>query len=114
MSDYEQEIETKEEEINDIRSPDVVTKYRAAGDIANEALQAVIAAVKPGAKIVDLCQLGDDLINERLSKIYNKGKGKVDKGIGFPTCVSVNQIVGHFSPLKDNESTIKANDVVKV
>jgi methionine aminopeptidase len=29
----------------------------------------------------------------------DKGK-KIEKGIAFPTCISVNEILGHFSPLK--------------
>ena len=43
---------------------DVVTKYKAAAEITNGALAAVIAALKPGAKKVDLCALGDKHIDE--------------------------------------------------
>ncbi len=31
---------------------------------AAEALAAVIAACKPGAKVVEVCDLGDNIINE--------------------------------------------------
>ena len=41
-------------------------------------------------------------IEEATGKIYN-GKGKdgkkIDKGIAFPTCISPNHCVGHYSPL---------------
>jgi len=42
-----------------------------------------------------------------------KGK-KVEKGIAFPTCISVNDLAGHFSPFKNESKTLKAGDVVKV
>jgi methionine aminopeptidase len=36
-------------------------------------------------------------------------------GIAFPTCVSVNNCICHFSPLKsDPDVTIKNGDVVKM
>jgi len=46
-----------------------------------------------------------------VAKMY-KDK-KVIKGIGFPTCVSVNHIVGSFSPLKDDPAVLAAGDVAK-
>lgn len=48
--------------------------------------------------------------------VYNKGKSgeKVEKGIAFPTCISLNNIVCHFSPAVGDESTIEDGDVVKV
>lgn len=37
------------------------------------------------------------------------------KGIAFPTCISVNNIVGHFCPAqKDDASVLKEGDVVKI
>jgi curved DNA binding protein len=98
--------------LEDPRNPDVVTKYRIAGDLANAALKYVISECKPGTKIVDICELGDKWITEETSKIY-KGK-KIEKGIGFPTCISVNNIVGHFSPLAADEREIKKGDVAKI
>ena len=41
-----------------------MTKYKAAAEIANKAIAAVIAAAKDGAKVIDLCRLGDDLITK--------------------------------------------------
>ena len=43
---------------------DVVTKYKAAAEITNGALAAVIAALKPGVKKVELSTLGDKHIEE--------------------------------------------------
>jgi len=34
--------------------------------------------------------------------------------VAFPTCVSVNELLGHFSPLKGESRTLKAGDVAKI
>ena len=101
----EEPAEETEEESNDLTKAEVVTKYRCAGDIANKVLQAVIEAIKPGVMPVEICTLGDTLVEEACSKIYNQKKGgkKMDKGSAFPTCISVNNCVGHYSPLVSEE-----------
>ena len=38
------------------------------------ALKKVIDAVQDGAKVIDLCALGDRTIEELSEKVYNKGK----------------------------------------
>jgi len=72
----------------------------------------VLSKCKPGAKIVELCEAGDKFIEDECAKIY-KDK-KTTKGIGFPTCISPNTMVGHFSPLSDEKLEIKAGDMLKV
>jgi len=71
----------------------------------------------PGASVVEICQEGDKLINDELSKVYNKKK--IEKGIAFPVCISTNELCGHFSPLiteaKDiPHNTLKQGDVAKI
>jgi len=113
MSDHGSE---EEEVISDLSSPDVTTKYRAAGDIINKVLAKVVEACVAEAEITDLCDLGDKMLEEETGKLYNKkDKGKkIEKGIAFPTCISVNEILGHFSPLKGEGRQLKAGDVVKI
>lgn len=65
----------------------------------------------PGAKIVDICKFGDELIEQRTNAIYkNKNKaGKVVlRGVAFPVCVSVNEVVCHASPLA-SDTEVKAD-----
>lgn len=38
----------------------------------------------------------------------------MEKGIAFPTCISVNNVVGHFSPLKSEDSVLKKGDLAKI
>jgi len=104
------------EEISDLSNPDVTTKYRTAGDILNKALQKVIEACVPEADIATICELGDTIMTEETGKLYNKkDKGrKIEKGVAFPTCISVNELLGHFSPLKGESKQLQAGDVAKV
>eukprot|EP00933_Yihiella_yeosuensis_P026392 TRINITY_DN2046_c0_g2_i1.p1 TRINITY_DN2046_c0_g2~~TRINITY_DN2046_c0_g2_i1.p1 ORF type:complete len:407 (-),score=141.58 TRINITY_DN2046_c0_g2_i1:77-1219(-) len=111
------DIESENEEISDLSNPDVTTKYRAAADITNKALQKVVEACVDGADIFTLCDLGDKIIEEETGKLYNKkdkeGR-KMEKGIAFPTCISVNELFGHFSPLKGESKQLKKGDVAKI
>mmetsp|Transcript_23912 Transcript_23912/g.75781 ORF Transcript_23912/g.75781 Transcript_23912/m.75781 type:complete len:393 (-) Transcript_23912:176-1354(-) len=108
--------ESENEEISDLSNPDVTTKYRAAGDIINKALQKVVEACVVDADIATLCEMGDKIMEEEVGKIFNKKeKGrKVEKGLAFPTCISVNELVGHFSPMKGESRQLKAGDIAKV
>src|SRR3989338_10992272 len=72
--------------------------------------------MKPGVKVIELCSAGDSFMEEKIKHAYKKSKG-LKKGIAFPTCVNVNEIVCHFSPLENTPeaaATLKENDVVRV
>ncbi|GBL51998.1 hypothetical protein ACI3LY_005326 [Candidozyma auris] len=99
-----------------IANPDVVDKYKSAGSISTAVLAEVRKAVKEGAKVFDLCELGDKLMEEQLSKVYSK-KNKTVKGIAFPTCVNPNNIPAHLSPESPEDEanlTLKDGDVVNI
>jgi curved DNA binding protein len=105
-----------------IDTPEVVTKYRLAGEMANDVIRQVVAKLVPGASVIDVCKFGDDLILKKTQAVYNKKvadkDGKlvsVEKGIAFPTCISPNHLVAHLSPLESEEPVIlNDGDVVKV
>ncbi|KAJ8017033.1 hypothetical protein DPEC_G00013560 [Dallia pectoralis] len=92
----------------------VVTKYKMGADIANQALKTVVEAAKAGVSVVSLCEMGDVFITAETGKVFRKEKDQ-KKGIAFPTSVSVNNCVCHFSPLKsDPEIILKDGDLVKI
>nr|XP_043070095.1 proliferation-associated protein 2G4 isoform X1 [Drosophila bipectinata] len=92
----------------------VVTKYKLAGEIVNKTLKTVIGLCVADASVRDICTQGDNLLTEETGKVYKKEKD-LKKGIAFPTCLSVNNCVCHFSPAKnDADYTLKAGDVVKI
>jgi len=100
-------------------SADDLTKYKAAGDIVHNAVQKLVELCVEGAKVYDLCVEGDKLIDAGTSSVYTKSvKGaKIAKGLAFPTCISVNNVVSHFSPLPSDAQvglTLAKDDVVKI
>eukprot|EP00331_Platyophrya_macrostoma_P020969 CAMPEP_0176466192 /NCGR_PEP_ID=MMETSP0127-20121128/37750_1 /TAXON_ID=938130 /ORGANISM="Platyophrya macrostoma, Strain WH" /LENGTH=386 /DNA_ID=CAMNT_0017859321 /DNA_START=57 /DNA_END=1217 /DNA_ORIENTATION=- len=108
-----EEGEEEEEEDTTINNSDVVMKYKKAAAWSNEVLQLVINATKPGAKVVDLCKLGDEAI---LDKVQSMFRG-VEKGIAFPTSISINSCVCHNSPVPGEETTpqvVALGDVVRI
>jgi curved DNA binding protein len=100
---------------NFIEKPAILDKYKAAAQITNAALLKVITLCVPGADINKVCQEGDAFIEEELKKIFNNKKSKkLERGIAFPTCVSVNNICGHFSPMADESVSLQEGDIAKI
>jgi len=122
MSDDESEVsvgseEVEEEEITDLSNSDVCTKYQEASKIVNLALTGLVSQCIVGAKIVDLCQFGTTILEAQTSKLYNKKVNgvSIEKGVAFPVCISVNDVICNHSPLASEElPPLKAGDIVKI
>jgi len=123
MSDDESEFsvddveEEEEEEITDLSNSDVCTKYQEASKIVNLALTGLVSQCVAGAKIIDLCQFGTTVIETQTSKLYNKkvNGNAVEKGVAFPVCISVNEVICNHSPLSSEElEPLKVGDTVKI
>lgn len=101
-----------------LANSDVCTKYREAGRIASLALQGIKSQIIVGASVVSICRFGDTVITQACSTIYQKKvKGVlVEKGVAFPTCVSLNEIVCHNCPLDSDSAQVvlKEGDMVKI
>jgi len=74
-----------------------------------------------GASIRDLCTRGDEFIETECKKVYQKASSgaseegeQILKGIAFPTCISVNNCVCHFSPVDPDDQVLADGDVVKM
>jgi len=106
------EIEDEEDTQQELPNPSVIDKYKCSADIANRALALVVKDCVPGKMIVDLCTAGDKFIDEQVALVY--AKGKMEKGIAFPTSISVNHCVGHYSPLAGDTAVLVEGDLVKV
>ncbi|KAJ3020663.1 UNVERIFIED_CONTAM: Proliferation-associated protein 2G4 [Siphonaria sp. JEL0065] len=106
----------KVEENENALVADTVTKYQTAADVANKALNAVIAALVPGAKVNEVTKLGDTAILEGVKSVYKQKKDLV-KGIAFPTCVSPGNVICHLAPIASDAATVPAlaeGDVVRI
>jgi len=118
-SSAESVVEEIKEEVDDtdLANSDVCTKYQEASKIVNLALKGLIEQCVPGAKVLDLCKFGATIIDTSASKLYQKKvKGvAIEKGVAFPVCVSVNDVICNHSPLGSEElESLKAGDIVKL
>lgn len=52
--------------------------------------------------------------HRQTGNMYKNVKKKIEKGIAFPTSVSVNNAVCHFSPLASDETLLEDGDIVKM
>lgn len=85
---------------------DVCTKYQEAAKIVNLALQGLVSQCIPGASVLDLCEFGHTVIHTQAQKLFTKkvdGRS-IDRGVAFPVCISVNDVVCNFSPLPTDET----------
>jgi len=116
MSDKEQD-QAKEAPKNSMETD--LTKYKTAADIIHSVTKRLIELCVDGASIMDLCIEGDKLLEQGTGAVYNKGAkaARVSKGIAFPTSISVNNVVSHFSPLASDglsSQKLAKGDVVKI
>ncbi|RLE60638.1 MAG: type II methionyl aminopeptidase [Thermoprotei archaeon] len=81
---------------------DTMEKYIKAGEIVNATLKEAKRIVKPGVKIIDIC--------EKLENLIRGFGGKP----AFPVNVSVNEIAAHYSSPIGDTSTIPNDGLVKV
>nr|CAH8853014.1 unnamed protein product [Trichobilharzia regenti]CAH8853016.1 unnamed protein product [Trichobilharzia regenti]CAH8853018.1 unnamed protein product [Trichobilharzia regenti] len=110
MSDQESDIE------QDVLDDTIVNKYKMAAEVTNAVLLELVDRCVDGASILELCELGDKRINEKVSQFFKKEK-EMKKGIAFPTSISLNNIMCHYSPIDGEENDpveIKNGDLVKI
>ena len=80
-----------------------------------ECLAKAVELAVPGADIATICSTVDAMIEEEVKKTYASKKSKnLERGIAFPTCISVNHIMGHYSPLVDESTLLKDGDIAKM
>ena len=92
--------------LNSHSNSDVCTKYQEASKIVNLALTGLISQCIPGAKVLDLCNFGTTVIQTQSAKLYQKKVNgvAVERGVAFPVCVSVNDVICNHSPLASEET----------
>jgi curved DNA binding protein len=99
-------------EVFDCSSVDVVNKYNLAAGIVDVAMQGVITQCVAGKSIAEICAFGDAVIEGQTKDLFKTQK--MEKGVAFPTCASVNEIVCHDSPLANESAELAAGDFVKI
>lgn len=98
-----------------IDEPAILDKYKAAALITDKCLAKAAELAVPGADIATICQTVDAMIEEEVKKTFASKKSKnLERGIAFPTCISVNHVMGHYSPLMDESQVLAEGDVAKI
>jgi len=118
---YEEEAEMTEEQMmeeerlkSDITEPLVMEKYKEAGRICNLVIDFVMKTASSTITVAELCQQADKMIVDLCAQYRSKDKA-MEKGVAFPTCISLNHVVGHYSPVVGADNTsFKVGDLVKV
>ena len=101
-----------EEAPKGIENPNVVNKYREAASIAKNALLKLAELCIPGTSVHELCTRGDKFIEEGLGQVFVNAA--IEKGIAVPTCVSISNICGYYSPLAEESLSLSHGDLVKI
>jgi len=81
---------------------ETLKKYQKSGMISATALRYGSKLIKPGVKLVDVCDAVEGKIRE------------LGGGLAFPAQVSRNDIAAHYCPEEDDESTFKEGDIIKL
>lgn len=95
-------------------SPKVMNFYKEAARIAKTCIEALKARINDGeTDVKKLCVLGNDMVIEMTNSVH---KSLMNKGIGFPTCISLNNCTGPYVFEDDmpEYNTIKVGDVIKL
>ena len=79
-----------------------VDAYREAGKIAARVRDDTLMEIKPGMKVIDIC----DLVQERISDQGGKP--------AFPTNVDINQVAAHYCSPVDDQTVIPEDSLVKL
>ncbi|KAF2422439.1 curved DNA-binding protein [Tothia fuscella] len=99
-----------------LSNPDTLTKYKEAAKISEKVLKTVSEWIKEDAVLIDLCEKGDALLADAVSKVF-KGK-KIAKGVGHPCTISPSSYITPYTPLKSDleeaKTTLKVGEVVKI
>jgi curved DNA binding protein len=79
------------------------------------ALEKAITLCVADADVSTVCGQVDSFIEEELTKVFsNKKSKKLERGIAFPCCLSVNEVAGHFSPCPEDSFKLSNTDLVKI
>lgn len=88
---------------------DVIGSLEYAATIHKEVRRFLQPYLRPGIKLVDIAKL----IELKTIELSNQSKS-INKGIGFPVGLSVNECVAHWHPISTNNSVLNKNDIIKI
>jgi methionyl aminopeptidase len=82
--------------------PEVVAKWRRAGQVSARALRFGAGLLKPGVSVIEVA----DAVEEHIRQLGAEP--------AFPTCLSLNEVAAHFAPPPGDKTVLAEGDVVKL
>ena len=102
--------ESREAELRDKDLADIVEPLREAAEIHRRVRLWAREWIRPGMRFVDIA----DGVEEALRRTAG-ARGGLERGIAFPTGLSVNHVAAHWTPNADDTAAVlRAGDVLKV
>ncbi|KAJ2362468.1 hypothetical protein H4S01_004763, partial [Coemansia sp. RSA 2610] len=95
----------------DIQNSD--SKYRTAAAIVDQVLKQALVVVVPGMSVAAICSYADQLVEANCAVVFRK-EGSIERGVAFPTTVSVNRIIQNYTPGPDDDYVLREGDVAKI
>ena len=80
-----------------------VESLRKAAEIHKKVRSLIKEDIKPGAKVIDICEKIENSVNELIN--FNVDK-PLNAGIGFPCGFSINECAAHWTPTRSTEMDI--------
>jgi methionyl aminopeptidase len=65
--------------------------------------------IKPGIKLLEIAEF-----IEKKTIEYSDPKHSINKGIGFPVGLSINECAAHYHPPPNDNTILKKDDIIKV
>ncbi len=91
---------------------DVIGSLTLAGEIHKEVRRFLQPYLRPGVKLTDIASLIELKTTELTASIPNANP--VNKGIGFPVGLAINECAAHFHPAPGSTQTLGKSDIVKI
>lgn len=88
---------------------DVIGSLEHAASVHKEVRRFLQPYLRPGTKLVDIAKL----IEMKTTELSNQSKS-INKGIGFPVGLSVNECAAHWHPSPNDNSILKKDDIIKI
>lgn len=88
---------------------DIIGSLEKAGNIHKEVRHFLQPYLRPGIKLIDIAKL-IELKTIELSD----AKSSINRGIGFPVGLSVNNCAAHWHPNSSNKTVLNPHDIIKI
>jgi len=93
---------------------DVIGSLTAAGQIHKEVRRFLQPYLRPGVKLTDIASIIELKTEELTNQMANSEGKPINKGIGFPVGLAINDCAAHFHPEPGSTQTLRKSDIVKI